>query len=122
MAGDQVTKQVSTFCPLCVSRCGAKATIDDGTFVALEPDPSHPTGPALCVKGKAAPEIVYHPERLLCPLKRTNRKGATASAEAGRALSPERAPVGPQIFGITNSYPASCSAEMMSSSAATVSD
>ena len=76
MAGDQVTKQVSTFCPLCVSRCGAKATITDGAFVALEPDPSHPTGQALCVKGKAAPEIVYHPERLLHPLKRTNPKGA----------------------------------------------
>jgi anaerobic selenocysteine-containing dehydrogenase len=76
MAGDQVTKQVSTFCPLCVSRCGAKATITDGAFVALEPDPSHPTGQALCVKGKAAPEIVYHPERLLHPLKRTNPKGS----------------------------------------------
>jgi anaerobic selenocysteine-containing dehydrogenase len=76
MAGDQVTKQVSTFCPLCVSRCGAKATITDGAFVALEPDPSHPTGQALCVKGKAAPEIVYHAERLLHPLKRTNPKGA----------------------------------------------
>ena len=76
MAGDQVTKQISTFCPLCVSRCGAKATITDGAFVALEPDPSHPTGQALCVKGKAAPEIVYHPERLLHPLKRTNPKGA----------------------------------------------
>jgi anaerobic selenocysteine-containing dehydrogenase len=75
MAGDQVTKQISTFCPLCVSRCGAKATITDGAFVALEPDPSHPTGQALCVKGKAAPEIVYHPERLLHPLKRTNPKG-----------------------------------------------
>jgi anaerobic selenocysteine-containing dehydrogenase len=76
MAGDQVTKQVSTFCPLCVSRCGAKATITDGAFVALEPDPSHPTGQALCVKGKAAPEIVYHSERLMHPLKRTNPKGA----------------------------------------------
>jgi anaerobic selenocysteine-containing dehydrogenase len=76
MAGDQVTRQVSTFCPLCVSRCGAKATVTDGAFLALEPDPSHPTGQALCVKGKAAPEIVYHPERLLHPLKRTHPKGA----------------------------------------------
>jgi anaerobic selenocysteine-containing dehydrogenase len=76
MAGDQATKQVSTFCPLCVSRCGAKATVTDGAFVALEPDPSHPTGQALCVKGKAAPEIVYHPERLLHPLRRTNPKGS----------------------------------------------
>jgi anaerobic selenocysteine-containing dehydrogenase len=71
------SQQVSTFCALCVSRCGAKATIAaDGGFAALRPDPSHPTGRALCVKGKAAPEIVSHAERLLHPLKRTNPKGA----------------------------------------------
>lgn len=71
------SRQVSTFCALCVSRCGAKATIEaDGRFVALRPDPSHPTGRALCVKGKAAPEIVDHPDRLLHPLMRTNPKGA----------------------------------------------
>jgi len=69
-------EQVPTFCPLCVSRCGARAIVTDGAFVALEPDPSHPTGAALCIKGKAAPEIVRHPERLLHPLKRTNPKGA----------------------------------------------
>lgn len=77
MAGAQTTTQVSTFCPLCVSRCGATATVADGAFVALGPDPSHPTGAALCVKGKAAPELVGHPERLTHPLKRTNPKGAS---------------------------------------------
>ncbi|MCW6003308.1 molybdopterin-dependent oxidoreductase [Micromonospora sp. CPCC 205371] len=60
---------------MCVSRCGAKATITDGVFVALQPDPTHPTGEALCVKGKAAPEIARHAERLLTPIKRTNPKG-----------------------------------------------
>lgn len=61
---------------MCVSRCGATATVTDGRFEALAPDPSHPTGSAVCVKGKAAPEIVYHDERLLHPLRRTNPKGA----------------------------------------------
>lgn len=70
------TRWVQTFCALCVSRCGAVATVTDGGFVALQPDPSHPTGQALCVKGKAAPEIVRHPDRLLYPLKRTAPKGA----------------------------------------------
>jgi anaerobic selenocysteine-containing dehydrogenase len=69
------TTKVPTFCPLCVSRCGATATVADGEFVALGPDPGHPTGQALCIKGKAAPEIVRHPERLLHPLKRTRPKG-----------------------------------------------
>lgn len=76
MTATQVTEHVQTFCALCVSRCGAKATVTDGRFVALEPDPSHPTGHALCIKGKAAPEIVNHAERLLHPLKRTNPKGS----------------------------------------------
>lgn len=65
---------VPTYCPLCVSRCGARAEVTDGTFVALRPDPSHPTGKALCLKGKAAPEIVGHRSRLLHPLRRTNPK------------------------------------------------
>ncbi|MET8994346.1 molybdopterin-dependent oxidoreductase [Amycolatopsis sp. NPDC004169] len=68
--------EVATFCPLCVSRCGATATVDDGRLLALRPLPGHPTGQALCVKGKAAPEIVAHPERLRHPLRRTAPKGA----------------------------------------------
>ena len=80
MAGDAARKQVPTFCPLCVSRCGATATVTDGRFEALTTDPSHPTGSALCVKGKAAPDIVYHSQRLLHPLKRTNPKGAADPA------------------------------------------
>jgi anaerobic selenocysteine-containing dehydrogenase len=67
--------KVPTFCALCVSRCGATATVEDGIFVSLEADPSHPTGQALCLKGKAAPELVYHAQRLLHPLERTRPKG-----------------------------------------------
>lgn len=37
MAGTQAATQVSTFCALCVSRCGAKATVIDGELVALHP-------------------------------------------------------------------------------------
>ena len=83
MAGDQDAERVATFCPLCVSRCGAHATVSDGHLVALHPDPSHPTGEALCVKGKAAPELVHHPERLLYPLRRTNPKGSAIRAGSG---------------------------------------
>lgn len=65
---------LQTFCPLCLARCGAKATVEDGRFVALNPDPSHPTGKALCAKGRAAPELVYSEDRLLYPMKRTRPK------------------------------------------------
>ncbi len=69
------TTEIATYCPLCVSRCGALAQMEEGRFVGLRADPSHPTGQALCIKGKVAPEIVYHPRRLLHPMKRTRPKG-----------------------------------------------
>ena len=67
-------RRIPIFCALCVSRCGAIATVEDGRFTALEPDPAHPTGQALCAKGRAAPELVYHADRVLFPLKRTRPK------------------------------------------------
>ena len=74
-ADNPTTEQVPSFCALCISRCGAIATVENGRFVALKPDPSHPTGQALCIKGRVAPELVYHPDRLLYPMKRTRPKG-----------------------------------------------
>jgi anaerobic selenocysteine-containing dehydrogenase len=38
--------------------------------------PSHPSGEKLCPKGQAAPELVYHNDRLTVPLRRTAPKGA----------------------------------------------
>ena len=71
----ELWRGAANYCALCVSRCGSIAVVENGRFVALEPDPSHPTGQALCAKGRAAPELVYHPDRLLYPLKRTRPKG-----------------------------------------------
>jgi anaerobic selenocysteine-containing dehydrogenase len=75
VADTQAPVRIPSYCALCVSRCGSIAVVENGRFVALEPDPSHPTGKALCAKGRAAPELVYHSERLLYPLKRTRPKG-----------------------------------------------
>ncbi len=75
LTNNPTTQRKQGFCNLCVSRCGSIAVIENGRFIALEPDPSHPTGKALCAKGRAAPELVYHPDRLLYPMKRTRPKG-----------------------------------------------
>ena len=75
VADQQSTERIPGYCALCISRCGSIAVVEDGRFVTLEPDPSHPTGQALCAKGRAAPELVYNPDRLLYPLKRTRPKG-----------------------------------------------
>src|SRR5882762_3029447 len=72
---NQTAQRIHTYCGLCIARCGAVAVVEDGRFTRLEPDPGHPTGQALCAKGRAAPEIVYHRERLTNPLRRTRPKG-----------------------------------------------
>ena len=69
------TRRVHGYCALCIARCGCVAVVEDGRFTRLEPDPDHPTGQALFAKGRAAPELVYHPERLTHPLRRTRPKG-----------------------------------------------
>ena len=41
-------RQVHGFCGLCIARCGTIATVENGRFTRLDPDPSHPTGAAIC--------------------------------------------------------------------------
>jgi anaerobic selenocysteine-containing dehydrogenase len=48
------TATIPGFCGLCIARCGSIATVEDGRFTRLDPDPMHPTGQALCAKGRAA--------------------------------------------------------------------
>lgn len=63
------------YCALCISRCGCIGTLEDGVLTRVEADPAHPTGQAFCVKGRAAPEIVYDRSRILQPMRRTRPKG-----------------------------------------------
>lgn len=67
--------EVSGYCPLCISRCGIVSVVEDGRLVDVRADHAHPTGGSVCVKGRAAPELVYAPERLSTPLRRTRLKG-----------------------------------------------
>lgn len=62
-----------TSCGICDSVCGIQATVRDGvlTFVEGLPGDLHGGG-KLCAKGKAAPGIVYDPDKLKYPMKRTN--------------------------------------------------
>jgi formate dehydrogenase major subunit len=64
---------VSSICPYCGVGCGFYVAVEDGTAVGLEYKIDHPTNEgALCPKGNAALDVVYHRERLLYPLKRVN--------------------------------------------------
>src|SRR2546422_2861870 len=63
------------FCALGRSRSGCVSIVEDGRLVGVEAGPAHPTDRNLCVKGRAAPELVYAPDRLLLPMKRTRPRG-----------------------------------------------
>lgn len=75
MARDSDRQRIPVYCAMCWSTCGCQAVVEDGRFLALEPDPAHPTGTAICGKGRAAPELVYSDQRLLYPMKRSRPKG-----------------------------------------------
>ena len=68
-------KEVRGYCALCTAHCATVATVKNGRVTRLDSDLNHPNGGVICIKGKAAPELVYHPERLDYPLKRTRPKG-----------------------------------------------
>lgn len=70
-----VTEHKQGYCTLCRSRCGTVNTVRDDRLIAVTADPSHPTGQAMCMKGRAAPELVHSPHRLQFPMRRTRPKG-----------------------------------------------
>jgi anaerobic selenocysteine-containing dehydrogenase len=49
--------------------------VEDGRLVRVRPDREHPHATPLCPKGLAGPELVYDPQRLKYPLRRTRPKG-----------------------------------------------
>ncbi|MDX8542015.1 hypothetical protein RFM23_30965 [Mesorhizobium abyssinicae] len=52
------------FCTLCKSRCGTINVVENDWLKKAVPNPDHPTGKAVCLKGRSAPEIVHNSRRL----------------------------------------------------------
>ncbi|WP_213619112.1 molybdopterin-dependent oxidoreductase [Paenibacillus sp. J22TS3] len=64
-------------CPLdCPDTCGLLLHKEDGRIVKVTGNPEHPiTQGAICNKVRNMTERIYHPERVLYPLKRVGAKG-----------------------------------------------
>ncbi|MFC1846207.1 molybdopterin-dependent oxidoreductase [Chloroflexota bacterium] len=67
--------EVRTYCAQCCVEHPVICEIEHGVFSKVKPDPDSPYHKGhLCEKGLAGPEMVYHPDRLNYPLKRTKPK------------------------------------------------
>jgi len=67
---------VRTVCSTCYCGCGVLAHVKDGKVLKIEGDLDHPNNRGeLCPKGWAGIELLYHPDRLNYPLRRTGEKG-----------------------------------------------
>jgi anaerobic selenocysteine-containing dehydrogenase len=57
---------------MCDDRCAINVHLEDGRIVDIDGYKDHPWNRGrLCVKARAAVDMVYHPDRLLTPLKKT---------------------------------------------------
>jgi molybdopterin-containing oxidoreductase family iron-sulfur binding subunit len=66
-----VASWFSTVCRECPAGCGVIARNRDGRVVKLEGNPDHPVNRgALCVRGQAAVQGLYHPDRFSGPQRR----------------------------------------------------
>ncbi len=67
--------EVRTYCAQCCVEHPVICEIEHGTFSKVRPDPDSPYHKGtVCEKGMAGPELVYHPDRLNYPMKRTKPK------------------------------------------------
>ncbi|MFC1980912.1 molybdopterin-dependent oxidoreductase [Chloroflexota bacterium] len=70
------TRIVRTVCDRCHCECGVLVRVRDGKAVKVEGDPNHPVNEGMmCPKGLAVLQVVYHPDRLIYPMRRAGKRG-----------------------------------------------
>ncbi len=71
--GETVVRSV---CRGCHGVCGVRVHLRDGVVTRVTGDKDCPTSLGyICAKGRSAPELLYHPDRLKFPLKRAGARG-----------------------------------------------
>ncbi|MCH2202017.1 MAG: molybdopterin-dependent oxidoreductase [Fuerstiella sp.] len=69
-------KRVPGMCQLCSTVCGIVGYVKHGRVVKIEGNPNDPNSRGhLCARGQAGLNHLYHPERLLYPLRRVGKRG-----------------------------------------------
>ena len=81
---------VRSICFECHSRCGVLLNIENGRLQSVQGDKEHPISRGyICPKGRAAPEIIYHQERITTPLIKSGGSFKQASWEEALSLIAE---------------------------------
>ncbi|HSP13612.1 MAG TPA: molybdopterin-dependent oxidoreductase [Thermoanaerobaculia bacterium] len=71
---------VLSACAACPGGCGLRARRIGDRVVNVMGNPRHPvSGGRLCAKGQAAIQALYHPDRILHPMRRVGPRGSLAS-------------------------------------------
>ncbi|UCH95751.1 MAG: molybdopterin-dependent oxidoreductase, partial [Candidatus Aminicenantes bacterium] len=67
---------IKSTCGLCLGGCGVLVHVEEGRVVGIKGDRESPVNEGeLCAKGCASLEYLYHPDRLMFPLKRAGKRG-----------------------------------------------
>ena len=92
---DMVTGKANWYastCRECPAGCGILAKNREGRIIKLEGNPLHPINKGgLCMRGQAALQGIYHPDRLKAPLFKKNGQFQTLSFSEATALLRSRA-------------------------------
>ncbi len=75
---------INSACLICPARCGVRGRVVDGRLVHLGGNPFHPVNAGgLCPRGIAGVQMLYHPDRLVSPMRRVGDRGSDAWEEIG---------------------------------------
>lgn len=70
-------KVVRTVCQSCHCECGVLAHVVDGKVTKIEGDRDNPMNRGYtCIKGRSEPQRLYHPDRVLYPMRRAGPRGS----------------------------------------------
>jgi len=71
-----LSEVIHTTCGICSAGCGLRVFRENGRVVEIKGDPTSPGSKgAICIKGRRALDLLYHPNRLKQPLLRTGERG-----------------------------------------------
>ena len=99
-------REILTDCTLCYHSCGTRVTVEEGRAIKVEGLESHPLNKGkLCPKGEAALAHVYHPDRLMHPMKKKGGRFVEVSwdlalGEIAEKLLALKEEFGPSVLGV----------------------